>query len=216
MPPISTRNLDLLPDASALREVLRSMAMLDAILCPEWQFRYYSFNARWADGEEMASMRDGSGDDFFALFNSYGCFLKGFAHEAPAASTPISPQEHYEGLPTEFAACVTEPAFRGDEVTFCIWRSFADVEWKCSALRLPEVDDPDGSADLLAPLDGSPETYRQWAEDYYEVDIPLEPVKAIYQRRPLTVDVVAALNPELGLKDLTEDICEIGYPDSNE
>jgi hypothetical protein len=36
--------------------------MLDAIVCPEWEHRYYSFNANWAADEVMGSMRDGSGD----------------------------------------------------------------------------------------------------------------------------------------------------------
>lgn len=79
---ISTRDLSLLPDVDGLRRTWQSMAMLDAILCPEWQFRYYSFNAAWAVGEQMGSMRDGSGDDLFAHFGPVGCWLKGFAHEA--------------------------------------------------------------------------------------------------------------------------------------
>ena len=65
---ISTRDLSFLPDVEQLRRLLQSMAMLDAILCPEWDLRYYSFNARWADGEQMGSMRDGCGDDLFVHF----------------------------------------------------------------------------------------------------------------------------------------------------
>ncbi|MFJ8870360.1 hypothetical protein ACIRD6_31970 [Streptomyces sp. NPDC102473] len=40
--------------------------MLDAILSPGWESRHYSFNVGWADGEEMALMRNGSGDAFSA------------------------------------------------------------------------------------------------------------------------------------------------------
>ena len=80
---ISTRDLSLLPGVDDLRRTLQAMAMLDAILCPEWQFRYYSFNATWAPGEQMGSMRNGSGDDLFAHFSAIGCLLKGFAHEYP-------------------------------------------------------------------------------------------------------------------------------------
>src|SRR5690349_3975316 len=64
---ISTRDLSRLPDVDALRRLLQNMAMLDAILSPEWEYRYYSFNSKWARGEQMGSMRDGCGDDFFAL-----------------------------------------------------------------------------------------------------------------------------------------------------
>jgi len=75
---ISTRDLSLLPDVRGLRRTLQAMAMLDAILCRDWQFRYYSFNAAWAAGEQMGSIRNGSGDDLFALFSSAGCWLKDF------------------------------------------------------------------------------------------------------------------------------------------
>jgi hypothetical protein len=188
------------------------MAMLEAILCPEWEYRYYSFNTHWSTGEEMGSMRNGQGDDLFALFNSYGCFLKGFVHEAPAAACQIDPAEYYKGLPTELAACVSQPAFTTENVTFCLWRSLTDAGWKHNAIALPTGDDPDGSGELLSPLDGHPETYRRWAESYYEHDVSLHAVKAIYKQQHLTDELVAALNPDLKVNELWGDIHEIGYP----
>ena len=113
---ISTRDLSVLPDVDALRRTLQSMALLDAIICPEWHIRYYSFNAKWSPDEQMGSMRDGSGDGFFALFNAAGCWLKGFAHEAP-----MSPHRNdgtnrlwpgiVDSVPVEFRDCLREPAF---------------------------------------------------------------------------------------------------------
>ena len=62
--------------------------MLDAII-PEWEYRYYSFNAHWGPGEVLASMRNGSGDEYYLLFSSAGAILKRFAHEAP-----MTPYKH--------------------------------------------------------------------------------------------------------------------------
>ena len=42
---ISTRDFSLLPDMSQLRTTFQSMAMLDAIIMPNWEYRYYSFEA---------------------------------------------------------------------------------------------------------------------------------------------------------------------------
>jgi hypothetical protein len=56
----------------------KALAMLDAILSPEWEYRYYSCNGKWAPGETMASMRNGSGDGYFILFNGHGAAIKGF------------------------------------------------------------------------------------------------------------------------------------------
>lgn len=39
----------------------RPLAILDVILSPDWEGRYYCMSAGWADGEEMASMRNESG-----------------------------------------------------------------------------------------------------------------------------------------------------------
>jgi hypothetical protein len=95
---ISTRDLSGLPDIDGLKRLMQSMALLDAILSPEWEFRCYSFNARWAEGEQMGSMRSGSGDDLFALFNDDGCFLKGFDHESPMSPYGRPSHEVWPGV----------------------------------------------------------------------------------------------------------------------
>ncbi|HNG94659.1 MAG TPA: hypothetical protein PLB32_17775, partial [Acidobacteriota bacterium] len=116
-------------------------------------------------------------------------------------------------VPAEFDGFLKEPAFILSETTFCIWRTFNDPEWQIGEIEFPQAEaDPDGSARLLEILDGRPETYQAWAEDYFERHIPLEPIQAIYYQQPLTEILVTALNPELTLADLEADIREIGYP----
>jgi hypothetical protein len=76
-----------LPHPALLERRCIALATLDAILSPDWQYRYYSFNRHW-DREartRMASMRNGSGDDCFLLFFPDGtAALKGYDHESPA------------------------------------------------------------------------------------------------------------------------------------
>jgi hypothetical protein len=215
---ISTRDFSQLPDIELLRRTLQSMATLDAILCPEWQYRYYSFNARWSAGEQMGSMRDGLGDEFFALFNSAGCWMKGFAHEAPMSPYQDDGTKRlWAGLigevPLEFAECLHEPAFSVANTTFCIWRRYEDASWQRGPIEFPVGHrDPDGSEELLSALDGKPETYQAWAETYYERPVDLAAVRHIYEHQPLTNDLVTLLNPELALGGLQTDMMEIGYP----
>jgi hypothetical protein len=186
------------------------MAMLDAILEPDWQYRYYSFNARWAKGEMMGSMRNGQGDELFALFNNRGAFLKGFAHESRIAR--ISSERFYRDLPGAFEACRREPAFSPDDVTFCLWRLIGQPAWSYGKVDFPFYEDVDGSAYILSRLDGLPRTYKVWASEYYERDVPIAVVEAIYRHEPLTDELASALNPEHSLKLLGPDISEIGYP----
>ncbi len=80
---VSTRNLNALPDIAGLMRLTQSLAILDAVLSQEWEYRYYSFNHAWADGEKMASMRNGSGDQWFAIFSAAGAALHGVLREAP-------------------------------------------------------------------------------------------------------------------------------------
>jgi len=203
-----------LPDVSALKRLLQSVAMLDAIICPEWEYRYYSFNANWAPGEMMGSMRNGQGDDFFALFNCHGVFIKGFDHESMVASSGLPSEQFYRDLPHQFAVCCSEPAFSPELVTFCMWRLSEEPAWSSAKVTLPASEDSDGSAHLLAILDCSPETYVRWATEYYEAEVPSQAVIAVYQHRVLTEEIVASLNPKCSLTSLREDVAEIGYPTS--
>ncbi|WP_394393217.1 hypothetical protein [Shewanella woodyi] len=86
MDAISTNNLNSMPEISELKKLLQSLAILDAIMSPEWDERYYSFNSKWDKSEQMGSMRNGCGYDFSVLFNQAGCFVKGFGHESAMSS----------------------------------------------------------------------------------------------------------------------------------
>jgi hypothetical protein len=212
---ISTRNLGGLPDIPGFRRLTRGLAMLDAILSPEWERRYYSFDSQWADGEMMASMRNGSGDYWFALLTSAGVALHGLAHEYPTFRHNSPWPGIFDSLPREFHAnFLREPAFDTANSTFCIWRRATDDAWSSGAVHLPPGDDPDGSAWLLTVLAGEPEEYVQFAAEYYEREIDLADVAAVYRHAALTEALVKRLNPEVGLESLAADIVEIGYPEA--
>ena len=191
-----------LPDIDILKRLLQSLAMLDAIIEPEWEDRYYSFNSKWAEGEEMGSFRDGQGDHVFALFNMAGCWIKGFTHEEPLR---VSLEILLAQVPTEFASCLTEPAFMIEDTTFCLWRKYDDVNWQIMGLKK--------SMNMLGLPDGRPQSYLDQASDYFERDdLPIDSIQAIYSHHPLSEDLVQSLNPEIILVDVEEDKIEIGYP----
>jgi hypothetical protein len=185
-------------------------------MSPEWESRYYSFNSKWGEGEMMASMRDGSGDEYFILFNPHGAIMKGFAHESPMSPYAIESGKPWAGVfdsvPDEFKGFLSEPAFSIEDTTFCIWRKYTDSSWQVGSIDYPEGDNPDGSEDLLCILDNQPSTYKEFAEEYYEREIDLSAVEQIYQHKALTPEIVAALNVDVSLGALKSDIEEIGYP----
>ena len=188
---------------------MQTLATLDAIVSPEWEYRYYSFNARWGSGELMGSMRNGSGDGLFVLFNDAGVFIKGFDHERQPSGERA--QDVYDRVPRAFRSGVDEPAFSPENVSFCCWRTFLDDQWSASRTR-PLEDGRDGSDWMLAGLDGSPATYLAFANDYYEVELDAERVEAVYRRTPMTLELARGLNPEIDFPLLLLELDEIGYP----
>jgi hypothetical protein len=194
---ISTGNLELLPNIPVLLRLTQSLAMLDAVLSPKWDLRYYSFNSRWANGLMMASMRDGSGNAWFLQFGEEGAILKGFDHESPMAEQPVWPGV-LSDVPAAFGRFLTQPAFSMEDTTFCIWRLADDTRWRTGRPSHPFGAELDGSAEMLSILDGDPASCQRWAEEYYEREIDLAPV--------------SRLNPDVTLDDLGDDVAEIGYP----
>ena len=210
--PISTRNLTALPSVHGLRRLVRSLATLDAIMAPQWEDRYYSFDSKWAPGEELGSMRNGQGDQWFALFTEHGAVLHGLDHEAPMYRPGAPWPGIFDSLPPQFDDFRAEPAFDTANSTFCIWRPYADTRWSSGVSSFPPGPDPDGSEHLLSILDGVPVRYVEFAADYYEADVTRNSVEAVYLHRPLTPELVSSLNPEASLAQLEPDLQEIGYP----
>lgn len=209
-----------LPDAPTLITWSQSMAMMDAILSPEWEMRYFSHDAHWAPGEHVASMRNGSGDDYSFTITPRGTYGRGFDHESALSPYTRQPPHPYAGLidavPGVLQDAVAEPAFTlGDiaSVTLTVWRLDGDAAWSHGQARgvQPPPDD-DGGTWLFDELDGRPETYVAFAAGYYEMPVSLSAAIHVFQQRPLTAALVRSLNANLSLEDLGEDIRSIGYP----
>src|SRR5262249_15773050 len=157
-----------------------------------------SFDSKWGPGEMMASMRNGSGDEYFILFDNHGAAIKGFDHESVMSSSGADLPDiwpgMYDSVPADFSSFLDEPAFSIKDVSFCIWRRDSDGVWQCGLTVFPEGDDPDGSEWMLKIFDGDPKTYQEFALDYYEVKLPMTAIEHIYDHKPLTDNVVRALN----------------------
>ena len=190
--------------------------MLDAILMPEWEHRYYSFNSKWAENEQMASMRNGQGDGWYCGFGLPGAFLKGFDHESLMSPWTMEIPKVWPGVletvPEVFKSFASEPAFSMKDTTFCIWRSIQDPRWSVGKISFPVGDDPDGSEWMLSIFDGNPSSYMEFAADYYERPVSLRAIQRIYGHSPLTSELVRELNSTVEFASLLPDAAEIGYP----
>ena len=154
-------------------------------------------------------MRNGSGEEMHILFREDGCAINGFAHEYEKKdkaklthNVPSIFNEFYFGEPVTSIG-----------TTFCLWTTEMK-NWQVGQLENFE----DNSEEMLSIFDGQPQTYIDWATEYFEESykesgIPLDTVKKIYGGQTLTKEMVLSIVDELkDWEQLEKDMIEVGYP----
>ena len=211
-----------MPEAAVLKAVSQSLAVLDMIVEPDRESRYYSYARAWDGAAELASMRNGSGDEYSIVFLPDGAvYVRGFAHESPM-SPGRNDGELYpgliDGLPGRFLRWVTEPTFMFDgvsDMTSCLWTVSGEAgSWEQGTVPVIGAhDDESGGKELFALVTRpAPSQYAAFVGDYYEIDVDEAAVADIYARRPLDAGLVARINPDRALPDMLAELEMIGYP----
>lgn len=191
------QHINNLPSINEVKNKSQALALIDAIIMPEWEYRYFSFNCNWASNEMMASMRNGSGSEYFLHFTNHGICGKVFSTEQLFDASSF-----LQDMPDCFSSFKSEPAFNLNNATFFFWRTIKDQTWSV----LPNCLN---SYPLLEFLVGDFLVYRNWAENYYDRSIDKNVLKEIFTSVSITVDQLAVLNPELTFEKLAEDFYEI-------
>ncbi len=188
-----------LPPPADLERICKGLAALDAMMSEDWESRYYSFNTAWDKKakERMASMRNGSGDDWFILFSPAGVFVKAFWHEYPREDVDAI----YAGLPKGLARQRKEPFF-ADGVTFGGYHD--GKSWTLRGNAKPMQEE-------LELLSGDPAAYRVHAEGYFEAELPEAAIAKVLAGNKLDAKLVAKISTERTLAGLATDLAEIGY-----
>ncbi|WP_409417506.1 hypothetical protein [Flavobacterium sp. PS2] len=205
---ISTKDFKLLPNKNSLQNICKAISVLDAIICQEWEYRYYSYNSKWGEGEEFFEMRDGSGDLMNILFLENHCVINGFAHEYQHNEK----SDLTKNLPEIYNDFIFGEPVASFGTTFCLWTNETE-NWEVGTIE----DYNDNSAELLTIFDGNPQTYIDWASEYFdesykETGIPLKIVTEIYQGKILTKEMVLSIVDEIeDWELLEEDLKEINY-----
>jgi hypothetical protein len=213
--------VDFLPAPSLLKAVSKSLAVLDMIMEPDWGLRYYSYRPAWGPAEDLASMQNGSGDEYSIVFLADGAaYVRGFDHESP-----MSPWGNdgelwpglIDGIPERFLKYVYEPTFGCEgvsDMTACLWTgSDATGSWEHGSILPPGGPGDQSGAGGLFELVSRPEPrqYRTFARGYYEVEIDAAAVADIYASRPLDQELVSRINPERVLSEMLDELRQVDY-----
>ncbi|MBE1444355.1 hypothetical protein [Paenibacillus sp. OAS669] len=206
--------LEQLPEPASLKKLMAVQAALNTILCETEWLRYHSFVQEWDEGVSMAKIRNGAGDHLIMLFSSDGCILKGFDHESQLS--PYAQDEHkvwpgiYDNVPNELLSLLEHEGIEKEDVTFCIWRKNSDPTWQKGKVKLPNGAD-DGSSFLLGTIYQTPEDFVQFAEDYFELELPIEVVEQVYEGVPVTVEMIQRLNPDCAAEEVYRELESLGF-----
>jgi len=196
-----------LPNLEKLLQKSKSLATLDALCCQQWDLRYFSHNSNWAENEQMASMRDGEGNDYFILFALFGTAIKGcYIENGSFKNNEIAKKARSE-MPNTFEVFFSEPAFSVHEASFIAWFDENSKKW-----RKTESEKEDGSKVLTEWLRKDELFFKNWAYSYYEIEVKLEFIEHIFQFKPIDEQLIQKLGIYVDRKQLKEDLDEIGYP----
>ena len=178
MPVISARQPGTLPAIAILRKRCEALARLDRALDPDEDVPTHDFDRRAG----IFWLRDAEGNHVQISFRKAGVVILGFDHDSP-----MSPAHNDEAiwpgvideLPSALRRALADYSLEHD-ITFCIWREARARQWRSGRVRRPRGRDVDGSAGLLAILDGNPRGYRAYARTVFERDVPLATIARAY------------------------------------
>ncbi len=197
-------NINQLPSIAEMIKISQSLAILDAILMPEWEYRYFSYNKSWNNKQYMASMRDGEGSHYYILFDENNkqpsCLGKIYDRDQSIDDKVYSMVNKLE----IFKTFLEEVAFENDKASFYFHFDQKSNQWRA----IPK----EKNIPFLGIMKNKQKEYIQWAEEYYETKIDAKVVTEIFEFKRLDERMISNLNPNIDLNDLLKDINEIGYP----
>lgn len=204
----STKKPNQLPDRKTLQSICKAIAVVDAILSQDWEYRYFSYNCKWAKDEEFFEMRDGEGSRMLILFHKAGCVINGFDAELSKRDK----KQLTKGLPKIYQEFIFGEPVKTYGTTFCLWTTEQE-EWVVGEI----TDYKDSSKDFLSFLNKEPKNYIEWATEYFagsykKSGIPTETVQKIYNSEVITKEMVLSIVDTLDWNQLKEDLAEINYP----
>ena len=191
----------ILANPIVLRNIAQKIAFIDAIIMQDWDYRYYSYNSHWSDNEEMGSMRDGSGNCYFILFEDEckKCFIKvidkQYLHNQIVESE-INKLDSSEknGL----VSFLSEPAFLVNEISYLYWNM--NNCWK-------SIEHEKNT--WLSILKNPIHEYQIFAKNYYEKELSIQNLEKFINGE-ITKELIKKINPNIDFEKLGDDINEIG------
>jgi len=93
-------------------------------------------------------------------------------------------------------------------LTFCAWWLPGAATWETGP-----IEDDGGASQLFeVVLQGTADSYGAYAAEYFEVELPVHLLEAVFALTPIGEQAIAALNPDADPAAALAEIAAIGYP----
>lgn len=98
-------------------------------------------------------------------------------------------------------------------ITVCLWRESSSPLWHYGVPVDPRLQGEDGGASwLFEELDGDPASYASFAAEYFEAELDLADVEAVFRQTPLQRELAERLNSQADYTLVRDEVSPLGYP----
>jgi hypothetical protein len=214
---ISPATISLLPAVDIVKRSWQAVAMLEALLNPEEDWRVFRYISEWRDGYSLAHIDTRSEGDSHGVFLGECAIIRGYDEGSAILARSRDPVEAEIASPTsripaQLRDFLTDPAlYEHAAATFCIWQEAHDSQWQMlDCMKRPQiVDEPLAFVNMLC---GDPRPTVKWVEEYYELLRLADLVDALYAFTPLSEEIIARKQPDVERGAVLEAARTIGYP----
>ncbi|MFP3153044.1 hypothetical protein LQZ18_01165 [Lachnospiraceae bacterium ZAX-1] len=201
------KNIDKIPAPAIILKRLIAYAKIDVIMNPNDEdvyLRKYHYDKELLPQGHFLKIDDSGGDHYYVIFSQAGCIVKGFDHECDLSPynydevyepmpKEISEHDFYAKTPVELSVLLDDVALEKELVTFCMWQSADDTEWHYTPFDIP--DEWFDGIDTFISLTPDFDKYIERTNEYYEIDLDTDIVKAIYEGNEITATMIEKINP---------------------
>jgi len=200
-----------LPKPFTLARNLQSFAVLTEILSHDVGEPFISFKSDWKHDASQALIDNYQGDWVYFGFSEAGSLIEGAVHDCRLTGNETRSIRLAEDIPQILDGLVGRSLFSSVDVTFNGWWIEGSTAWAGS--DIDDIgDDSDGADVMMHMLVGGATTFKDWAEENYEMEIEAELVELIFSHEKLNDAIVKKLNPRISLKKIEPELKNIGFP----
>ena len=211
-----------LPHPDKLRSVAIALSALDIFFCEKAPV--FTFEKNWHTEVSTLVVDTRDGGKLSLRFAGKAALIKGTRADAfmhPGGKPPFNAETRlgfitYPGLLAGFPAPLENLLKSNDSfefMTFCLWHLHESGTWERGNFVWPkEVDDPDGSTDLLQFFIDPLGEFMRSSQELYGVTVKdVEALEDVFQQKPLSDGLLRRLGVRKPLQSFSRRLHEIEY-----